>query len=65
MREKYVVAAEQLHLQKGLDHEFEKPDIVPGFFCLKAAIPEVGRWRSDRRRWRCRVERLAHDILAD
>jgi len=32
MREKYVVAAEQLHLQKGLDHEFEKPDIVPGFF---------------------------------
>ena len=48
-----------------LDHEFEKPDIVPGFFCLKAAIPEVGRWRSDRRRWRCRVERLAHDILAD
>ena len=65
MREKYVVAAEQLHLQKELDHEFEKPDIVPGFFCLKPAIPEVGRWRSDRRRWRCRVERLAHDILAD
>ena len=43
MREEYVVAAEQLHLQKGLDHEFEKPDIVPGFFCGELRKPRCGQ----------------------